>query len=422
MRPAPDSGRENLKEVALVFGRLGATAFGGPAAHIAMMRAECVERHGWLSDAEFADLLGVTNLIPGPNSTELAIHLGFRRAGMRGLLVAGVAFIGPAFLMVLALAALYVRFGTLPDVRAALAGAKPVILAVVAQALLGLGRSVLKTPLLIAIAALAVVASLLGASELLIVFVPGLILGLRAGKGATLKPLLAVSLGVGVFLALSLILGARGVTGAPGVGPVFLQFLKIGSVLYGSGYVLLSYLQGDLVRRLGWLTSGQLLDAVAVGQFTPGPVFTTATFVGYVVGGVPGAVAATAGIFLPSFVLVALSANALSRLRGLPTTAAFLEGVNAASLGLMAAVLVKLGRDAATGPATVLVAVTALVIVLRTRVNSAWLVLAGAVLGVALGWGHSGNSSRPDRLGGSRPSRRPGGGWRATSPRPRGSG
>lgn len=387
MPPAPESGKANLKEVALVFGRLGATAFGGPAAHIAMMRAECVEKRQWLDDNEFADLLGVTNLIPGPNSTELAIHLGYRRAGLRGLIVAGVTFIGPAFLMVLALAALYVRFGTLPDVRAALAGAKPVILAVVAQALIGLGRSVLKTPLMMAIAALAVVASLLGASELLIVFLPGLLLGLRAGKGATLKPLIAVALGVGAFLALSLILDARAITGAPGVGPVFLQFLKIGSVLYGSGYVLLSYLQGDLVRRLGWLTSGQLLDAVAVGQFTPGPVFTTATFVGYVVGGIPGAIAATLGIFLPSFLFVAGSARLIDRLRGLPTTAAFLAGVNAASLGLMAAVLLKLARDAITSPATALLAALALIVILRTKLNSAWLVLAGALLSVALGWG-----------------------------------
>jgi chromate transporter len=374
-------------EVAAVFLRLGATAFGGPAAHIAMMRTEFVERRKWLDDEAFTDLIGAANLIPGPNSTEVAIHLGHRRAGAAGLVTAGVCFILPAFLIVLGLAWLYVRFGTLPETRAALYGAKPVILAVVAQALVGLSKSVLKGPVMIGFAVAALIASLLGASELLVVFLPGLLLGgnewRKSPSAKAGLPLLAVTVAVGGFLGLSIFLNSRS-GGGPAAGPwtLFLEFLKIGSVLYGSGYVLLSYLETDLVRRLAWLSPGQLLDAVAVGQFTPGPVFTTATFVGYVAAGLPGAVAATLGIFLPSFIFVALSARALPKLRSLPTTAAFISGVNAASLGLMAAVLFKLGGDAIRDPLAGAVALAALALLLQTKVNSAWLVLAGAVLGV----------------------------------------
>ncbi len=381
------SPNRQIGEVAAVFLRLGATAFGGPAAHIAMMRTEFVERRKWLEDDEFTDLIGAANLIPGPNSTEVAIHLGHRRAGTAGLVMAGACFILPAFLIVFALAWLYVRFGALPETRAALYGAKPVILAVVAQALVGLSRSVLKGPVMIGLAVAAVVASLLGASELLVVFVPGLLLGGNEWrKSPSVKsglPLLGVILAVGGFLGLSLFLNSRsGAGAAPGPWSLFLEFLKIGSVLYGSGYVLLSYLETDLVRRLVWLAPGQLLDAVAVGQLTPGPVFTTATFVGFVAAGFPGAVAATLGIFLPSFFFVALSARALPKLRSLPTTAAFMSGVNAASLGLMAAVLYKLGGDAIRDPLSVMLAAVPLGVLLRIKINSAWLVLGGAVVGL----------------------------------------
>lgn len=379
---------EAVREVAGVFLRLGATAFGGPAAHIAMMRSEVVERRKWVTDEEFADLLGAANLIPGPNSTELAIHLGYRRAGRAGLVVAGVCFILPAFLIVLALAWLYVRYGTLPESRAAFYGVKPVILAVVAQAIAGLAHSVLKGPMLMALGVAAVAASLLGANELLVVFVPGLVLGLSEWRKtptvAMVLPLVWVTAAVGAFLALSIFLGGPSRHGAASAWTLFLEFLKVGSVLYGSGYVLLSYLETDLVKRLGWISPNQLLDAVAIGQFTPGPVFTTATFVGYVSAGIPGAIAATLGIFIPSFVFVAASANAVSALRKQPTTAAFMSGVNAASLGLMAAVLFKLGLDAVRDSVTTAIAVVALVLLIKLRINSAWLVLAGAIAGLAL--------------------------------------
>jgi len=379
----------SLVEVASAFLRLGFTAFGGPAAHIAMMRGEFVERRRWVDDQEFTDLIGAANLIPGPNSTEVAIHLGYRRAGVPGLLLAGVCFILPAAILVLVLAKLYVEFGALPDTRAALQGAKPVILAIIAQAPVGLSRSILKGPTMVTVAIAAGIASLLGLSELLIVFVPGLVLSLNSWRSRptlrSLLPLVAIATAIGGFLLLSVFLGAHSAGhAAKSNWSLFLEFLKVGAVLYGSGYVLLSYLEADLVRRLAWLTPGQLLDAIAVGQFTPGPVFTTATFVGYVVNGIPGAIAATIGIFLPSFFFVLASAKALTKIRSASVTASFLPGVNAASLGLMGAVLLKLGKDSVYNAPTAFIAIAALFVLLKTKVNSTWLVLAGAVIGVAI--------------------------------------
>lgn len=352
------------------------------------MRTEFVERRQWLDDAEFVDLIAVSNLIPGPNSTEIAIHLGYRRAGLPGLAVAGLCFILPAATLVLGLAALYVRFGSLPDARAALSGAKPVILAVVAHALFSLSRSVLKNAAASIIAALALAAALAGLSELLVVFVPGLILGLNRWRTKPtfrgLLPIAGIAAAVGAFLGLSvLVSGPAQHHQIPGAWPLFLEFLKVGSVLYGSGYVLLSYLEADVVRQLAWLSPNQLLDAVAVGQFTPGPLFTTATFVGYVAAGVPGAVAATVGIFLPSFFFVLIGAKALHRLKSDPMVIAFMVGVSAASLGLMGSVLWKLGNDAIGGIFPATVSLLSLAILVKTKWNSAWLVLAGAVLGLA---------------------------------------
>ena len=355
-----------MREVAWLFLKLGTIAFGGPAAHIAMMREEVVRRRRWLSDEQFMDLLGATNLIPGPNSTEMAIHLGYLRAGWPGLVVAGCCFIVPAMLIVFACAWLYVRYGARPEAAWLLYGVKPVIIAVVVQAMWGLVRTAVKGPMLAVIGVAVLALSLMGGNEI----------ALLLGGGAV-----AVLLGT---------VGTRGVAASLGLGAgvglttLFLVFLKIGAVLYGSGYVLLAFLRNDFVERLGWLTDQQLLDAVAVGQVTPGPVFTTATFIGYVLGGIPGAALATFGIFLPSFVFVALSHPLVPRIRASRRAGAFLDGVNVAALGLMAAVTWQLGRAAIVDVTTAALALIALVLLFRFRVNSAWLVLGGSAVGGAL--------------------------------------
>ena len=313
-----------LKEIAWLFLRLGTTAFGGPAAHIAMMEDEVVRRRRWIDRDRFLDLLGATNLIPGPNSTEMAIHLGHQRAGWSGLVTAGMCFIVPASLLTLALAGAYVHFGARPHAAALLYGVKPVIIAVVVQALVGLGRSAVKTLPLAALAVLAVAASAAGMNEIAVL--------LLAGAAATvMRPSAARPLRCAAAAALATPAGA----GAAAVSPVkvsalFLVFLKVGAILFGSGYVLLAFLRADLVEQRHWLTAGQLLDAIAIGQITPGPVFSTATFVGYVLAGLPGAFVATAGIFLPSFVFVALSGPLVPRLRRSPAAGAFLDGVTVA--------------------------------------------------------------------------------------------
>ena len=375
----------SLGELARLFLKLGTVAFGGPAAHVAMMEHEVVRRRGWLTREQFLDYLGATNLIPGPNSTELAIHVGHARAGWPGLVVAGVCFILPAALLVGTIAWAYVRFGTLPEVGAILYGVKPVVIAVVCQALWGLGRSALKSRGLAALGVVSLAAASLGVHELVVLVGAGAAAAIARGgrSGAT---------SVRAVLPLPL-LGpvAAGAGGSVALAPLFGVFLKIGSVLFGSGYVLIAFLRADLVERLHWLTERQLLDAVAVGQVTPGPVFTTATFVGYVLAGAPGAAAATLGIFLPAFVFVALSGPLVPRLRRSPAAAAVLDGVNVASLALMALVTVQLGRAALVDPLTVVVAAASALLLLRYRVNSAWLVVGGALLGVlASAWTHVG--------------------------------
>lgn len=381
----PAGSRAALREAALLFLRLGCTAFGGPAAHIAMMRQEVVARRRWLSDRQFLDLLGATNLIPGPNSTEMAIHLGYARAGWPGLLVAGSVFILPAMLIVLALAWLYVRFGTTPEATWLLYGIKPVIIAVVVQALWGLGQAAVTGPLPAAVGAAVIALSLRGGNEIVLLFGGGLALWLirTARRWVGRRSLAAL---------LPLPLPLLPAVSAPAAGgahllTLFLTFLKIGSVLYGSGYVLLAFLRADFVERLGWLTDRQLLEAVAVGQFTPGPIFTTATFVGYLLGGVPAALAATVAIFLPGFVFVAASHPLIPRLRCSPWAGALLDGVNVASLALMAGVAWTLGRAAITDGLTAALAVAALVLLARFRVNSAWLVAGGALVGFLAGGG-----------------------------------
>lgn len=370
-----------LGEVAALFLKLGAISFGGPAAHIALMRDEVVTRRNWVTDQQFLDLLGATNLIPGPNSTEMAIHLGFARAGWRGLVVAGSLFILPAMLIVMCLAWLYVQYGSTPEAGWLLYGIKPVIIAVVVQALWGLLKTAVKGPAHAVVGLCVLGLYLLGFNEILLLFGGGLLVvllenGTRVWRSRS--PVAFVPLfGMAPVLA-------QAATGLASFNllALFLTFLKIGAVLYGSGYVLLAFLRNDLVERLGWLTNQQLLDAVAIGQLTPGPFFTTATFIGYALGGVPGALVATLGIFLPSFVFVALSGPFVRRLRRSRWTASLLDGVNVAALGLMSAVTWELGSSALVDAPTALVALVAGIALVRFRVNSAWLVLAGGGMGL----------------------------------------
>lgn len=385
--PQPDQPHPpgQLKELARLFLKLGTVSFGGPAAHTALMQAEVVQRRQWLTPEAFLDLVSATNLIPGPNSTELAIHIGHRRAGWPGLLVAGLCFILPATLIVGLVAWAYVRYGALPQAAGLLYGVKPVIIAVVAQALYSLGRAALKTKPLAALGLAAVALNLLGVHELLVLLAAGLAMVagrglLRRGRGPAAAGLALLGAAPGAPAA-----AAAGVAALPfSLDGLFFFFLKVGSMLFGSGYVLLAFLRADLVQRWHWLSEGQLLDAIAVGQFTPGPLFTTATFIGYLLHGPAGAAVATAGIFLPAFVFVALSAPYVPRLRSSPLASAALDGVNVASLALMAVVSGHLGVAALVDGWTLAVAALSALLMLRYKVNSAWLVLGGALLGLAL--------------------------------------
>lgn len=385
---ARDARATSLKELALLFLRLGTTAFGGPAAHIALMEDEVVRRRGWLTREQFLDLLGATNLIPGPNSTEMAIHVGHQQAGRLGLLVAGTCFILPAAFITLAFAWMYMHFGALPRAEGFLYGVKPVIIAVVVQALWGLARVAVKTTLLAIVTLVAVVASFYGVNELAILLGAGV--ALATARWITARPQSAWPYAVvaGVYPSIAVAPVAvvvGGATAAPfSLAALFLFFLKVGAVLFGSGYVLLAFLRADLVDRWHWLTEAQLLDAVAVGQVTPGPVFTTATFVGYLLGGPGGAVVATVGIFLPAFVFVALSGPLVPRLRRSPFVAAFLDGVNVASLALMATVTWHLGWAAVVDGPSAALAVASALLLIRFRVNSVWLVLGGGLVGLGL--------------------------------------
>lgn len=379
--------RTALSELAALFLKLGTVAFGGPAAHIALMEDEVVRRRRWLTREQFLDYLGATNLIPGPNSTELAIHIGHARAGWPGLLVAGAAFILPAALMVGALAWAYVRFGTLPEVSAILYGIKPVIIAVVIQALWSLGRTAVTSYQLAAIGVAAATAVVLGLHELVVLAASGLVgaslaLGTSAGQRTRKAFLIALTGGGWPTFSPTFAAGAGTLGAGVSLGTLFGTFLKIGAVLFGSGYVLFAFLRADFVERLGWLTETQLLDAIAVGQITPGPLFTTATFIGYVLAGWPGALIATIGIFLPAFVFVALSGPLVPRIRNSKAAGAALDAVIVASLALMAVVTWQLGRAALIDGVTVLLAITGAALLFRFRINSVWLVAGGALIGL----------------------------------------
>lgn len=365
--------QEHLGEVIRLFLKLGFIGFGGPAAHIAMMRDEVVNRRRWVGEQEFLDMLGAASLIPGPSSTELGIYLGFKRAGWRGLIAAGVCFIAPAMLIVLGLAWLYVRYGSTPAGEDLLYGIKPAVVAIVVQALWSLGKTAVKGPVFAVLGVAAAVAYIFGANPLAIL----------AGAGVLVAVVRNASRGALAVLALPPLYAAgEALQTSVDLTRLFLIFLKIGAIVFGSGYVLLAFLRGDLVEGQHWLTDPQLLDAIAVGQFTPGPVFTTATFIGYIVAGVPGALLATLGIFLPGFLLVPAIDRAIRAVKGSPWATAFLDGVNVGALGVMAGVTYQLARAAVVDPLTAIILLAAGVAVFRLRVNAAWLVLAGGVVGL----------------------------------------
>jgi len=379
-----EANAENLRngsrrrEIALAFLRLGFTGFGGAAAHTAMMEQEFVQRRKWLTREDFVDRVGAVSLLPGPSSTELAIYLGELRGGLAGLLIAGCSFILPSAVLVGILAWVYQKYGSAPQIGALLFGVKPVVVALIVQAVCSLARVALKSKELaiLALVVLGLATTHVSAVALLIGTGVAWVVAERfAGKQAGGKTAGAVLVQGGAATAsISL----------PSVAGVFLYFLKVGAILFGSGYVLLAVLRADLVEHLHWLTENQLLDAIAVSQGTPGPFFTVATFVGYVIAGWKGAVLATVGMFLPAFVFVAVTAKYLSKLRNSPMAGAFLDGVNAAAVALMAFVGWQFARETMLGATPIVMAVVAVVLVMRFQVNSAWVVLGGGLVGMGM--------------------------------------
>ena len=368
----------SLAEIAFVFLKLGTVAFGGPAAHLAMMEEEFVRRRKWISEAEFLDRLAAANLIPGPSSTEVAIFIGQMKRGWRGLIVAGACFIIPAAVIVSLIAWAYVRFGSLPRAAGLLYAIKPVVVAIIVQALGKLGRTGLKSPLLALIAALAAVLFLSGMNPILVLAVAGAIVAASEGMK---NRLMTMTPGPWMSVAISAAVLATGAAVSFSLGGLSVAFLKIGAVVFGSGYVLLPFLRAEFVERLHWLTDQQLIDAVAVGQFTPGPLFTTATFIGFILGGWLGAMVATVAIFLPGFLLVAAGGPLIPRIRQSRHASAALDGVVAASLALMAVVTWQLARAALLDRITLLIFLLSAVILVRFKINSAWLIAAAALAG-----------------------------------------
>jgi chromate transporter len=374
------SSLERLKEVSLLFFRLGATSFGGPAVYIALMHDETVRRRRWLDDQRFLDLVGATNLIPGPNAAEIAIYLGLFRAGWPGMIAGGALFILPAMAVTLLVAWAYVTYGSLPQVGWVLYGIKPVVIAIVIQALWNLGWKGIKGATTAAVGAGVIALYLFGFNEIALLFAGAAVVLLVYSGRRFIKKGISALLMVPALLQVPLAT-VYNTTIPFSQTTLFLSFLKIGAVLYGSGYVLLAFLRSEFVVHLGWLTDQQVLDAIVAGQITPGPVFSSATFVGYLVGGWPSALLATLGIFLPSFLFVGLLSRILPFVRKSPWAATFLDGVNVASLGLMAGVAVQLGRTAMVDIFTVVLALVTLFVILRFKVNSIWLILGGGLLG-----------------------------------------
>ena len=379
---APSMARGNLREVAAFFLKLGFLAYGGAAGHIAMMRRELVDRHKWISEQDFLDLFGIMNLIPGPSSTETVIAMGYWRAGWPALILAGVLFILPAMLMILALSWAYVRYGSLPAAQWILYGVNPIVISIIADALWSLGRAALKNVWLASMAVVAlvlyfkgvsVVAIILGAAALTAAFAYSKSRGVKPAMG--ILPMMGVGAGVAAVASSAIPFS---------MARLFLTFLKIGAVAYGSGYVLLAFMHADFVAHLHWLTEKQLLDAIAAGQITPGPVFASATFVGYLTGGLKGALLATLGMFLPSFIFIAILFPFIPKLKGSAGARTFLDGINAVTVGLMAAVSWQLARGAILDAFTAAEAVIGFIILRRYQINSAWLILGGLVAGFAL--------------------------------------
>jgi chromate transporter len=370
------AGKSPPGEILGLFLRLGLTAFGGPAAHIGLMEREAVERRGWMSRARFLDLVGACNLLPGPSSTQVAMALGYSRAGWMGLLIAGACFILPASLATLALAWAYMRYGSLPQAQGLLYGVKPVMVAILVQAVWKLGRMAWRGWWLALAGLVCVAAALAGAPPLAVLLVSGgvalLVVWRRSHPGAALG-LAALPMGLGSTAA-----------GAIGLGSLFLVFLKLGVVVFGSGYVLVAFLKADLVDRLHWITEPQLLDAITAGQITPGPVFATATFLGFLLHGLAGAAVATSAIFLPSFLMAGLVGALAGRVRKSRLAAAFLDGVNVAAVALMASVALVLGRATLVDGWTWALAVSSAALLIWSRINATWLILAGAGVGIIL--------------------------------------
>ena len=381
------SGSHRLRELASVFLRLGTIAIGGPPAQIAMMRAELVERRRWMTEEEFLDRLGAANLIPGPSSTEVTIFTGFLRAGWPGLFVAGAAYMLPAVIIVTLVAWIYVRFGNLPQVNGILYGLKPAVIVLVIQSVWKLGRSAARDLFLKAIGVAALLSTIAGAGPLAVIVGAGAVAGFGEwGKRNNRGMLAAIVLSAAGIVALSsqfLPPVATAESGhAIGLQQVFLYFLRTGTLIYGGGFVLIAFLQKDLVAAFHWLTSKQLLDAIAVGQVTPGPVFTTATFIGYLLLGVPGAAVATLGIFLPSFFFCAISGPLIPVLRKSSVAGAFLDGVNVASVALMAAVAWELARAALVDPLAIGLAAATAILLGLTEIKFGWLLLGSALIGL----------------------------------------
>ena len=370
-----------LKEVALLFLRLGATSFGGPAVYIAIMQRETVRNRRWLNDQEFLDMVGAANIIPGPNATEMALYLGLVRAGWFGYIAAGILFIIPGMLATLVLAWVYVAYGSVPQVGWVLYGVKPIVIAIVVQALWDLGRKAVKNPITAIVGIAVIVFYFFKFNEIALLFAgAGIVLLYYSGRHFLKRGLQSLILSP-ILKVPALI--ASTVTVPFSQTTLFLSFLKIGSVLYGSGYVLVAFFNSEFVQRLGWITHQQLLDAIAVGQITPGPIASSATFIGYLMGGWHSALLATLAFFIPSFVFVALISRIMPYLRKKWWSGAFLDGVNVASLGLMAAVTWELGRAGVIDWFTIVLTIAALFLVFKYKVNSTWLILGGALAGIA---------------------------------------
>ncbi len=373
----------SLSELAFVFLKLGTIAFGGPAAHIAMMEDEFVRKRRWITEEDFLDRVAAASLIPGPSSTEVCIFIGRSLRGWTGLIVAGSCFIIPAAVLVSLIAAAYVHFGSLPQAEGILRAIKPAVIAIIIQALWKLGRTAAKTQVLALIGVAAVVLNFVGVSPLLVLTFAGASSGIvRWLQKSRRNPAALCGIGFSkVFSTTGLTALAVAAAVPISLGRLFLSFLKIGSVVFGSGYVLLAFLRSEFVDHLHWLTEKQLIDSVAVGQFTPGPVFTTATFIGYLVGGLPGAFFATLGIFLPGFVFVAVSGPVIPKIRRSAAAGAVLDGVVVGSLALIAVVAWQLGKASITDWLTISILAVSIIAIFRFKINSAWLILGTAVVG-----------------------------------------